>query len=504
MLNNTNYEVVVIGGGINGTAIACDAAGRGLKVLLCEQHDLANATSSASSKLIHGGLRYLEQFEFRLVKESLREREILLKKAPHLVKPLEFVMPHTSYLRPKWMIRLGLKFYDTLSKRQILPGSKAINLHGNVYGTPLHTYYHKGFVYSDCFADDARLVISNAKHAHRLGATILTNTQCNDVQRTANNWQLSLNNQINSQKTIISCKVLINATGPWVNQFQNDIMKYTPQCGITLSKGSHIIVPKFYQGDHAYILQNFDKRIVFVIPYLDHYNIVGTTDAAFNGDPSHVSISDQEKNYLLDCLASYFVNSPKLVDIVWCYSGVRPLVSEQGENLSSITRDYRIMIDDTVMQAPLITIYGGKLTTHRRLAEITVKKLTRYFPLLPSTWTADKPLPGGDIPNVDMKAFYDSIVREFPWLNHQFANRLVSAYGTELYQILQNSHALTDLGCHFGHDLYEKEVAYLVKNEWAYTAEDILWRRSKLGLRFTPAERDYLNNWLNNHRNSLI
>ncbi|MBY0544776.1 MAG: glycerol-3-phosphate dehydrogenase [Gammaproteobacteria bacterium] len=469
-----SYDLAIIGGGINGTAIAADAAGRGLRVFLCEKNDLASGTSSVSSKLIHGGLRYLEQYDFKLVRESLLERAILLQRAPHLVRPLSFVMPdHADYHSP-WLIKLGLFLYDFLAHDKQLPRSKRISL--SALPIPSHLkVVNKGFIYSDCWGNDARLVIANAQLARQKGAVIATCTELLSAIREKEYWSLDL-----STGEKIQAKAIINAAGPWADRVNQQLNRAaSPRPNLRLVKGSHILVKKFYTGSHAFVLQNQDDRIIFLIPFDDEFLLVGTTDVLYEGSLEHINISDDEINYLKKSVEDYFDIEIRSETIVWSYSGVRPLYDDHENNPSKITRDYSIVIEDD-NNLPLVTIYGGKLTTHRCLAEKMLKKIKNYFPSMSGPWTRKEALPGGEIS--DYFAFLKQCKTHYPWLSEKLLNRYVSQYGTNIAHLLKNTAQLSDLGHYFGATLYEKEVRYLIDYEWAKTADDILWRRTKLGL----------------------
>lgn len=481
-------DIFIIGGGINGTAIAADAAGRGLQVTLCDKADLAAGTSSASSKLIHGGLRYLELYEFSLVKKALREREILMQRAPNLIQPLEFVLPYEKHLRPAWMIRLGLFFYDYLAKRRYLPHSKAISLNNDIHGAGLRSHLKKGFSYFDCFTDDARLVISNAKLAHQHHATILTYTEFLSAEYENQQWKIKLKNTFSDEVFYHYAKVLVNVAGPWVNQVNSRITHTTTTFDIELVKGSHFIVPTLYAGEFAYLLQNKDQRIVFAIPYLKQFTLIGTTDILYSGDLNHIEISSDEKKYLCDIIHDYFKKTVHENDIVWSYSGVRCL-RHTSDNPSDATRNYQLILDP---KTPLLTVIGGKLTTHRLLAEDALVQLRHYFPIMKPAWTANCPLPGCDFDGRSFNSFLKIFKNHYPWLPADLAERYVQSYGALAYTLLNDAATLDDLGTHYGHGLYQNEIDYLMTHEWAKTVDDILWRRTKLGLFFLPHEIEYL------------
>jgi glycerol-3-phosphate dehydrogenase len=480
------YDLLVVGGGINGAGIARDAAGRGLKVLLVEQSDLASGTSSASSKLVHGGLRYLEQYEFRLVRESLAEREVLLRLAPHIIRPLRFVLPHDAGLRPAWMIRAGLFLYDHLASRSRLPGSRGLDLRRDPAGAPLKDVFRRGFAYSDCWVDDSRLVVLNAVDAAERGATI--RTRCRFVGATpgAGHWTATVRRESGQVKTV-AARVLVNAAGPWVEEVLRQGLGRSGPRRLRLVKGSHIVVPRLHAGEHAYILQNPDRRIVFVIPFEQHFSLIGTTDAFFEGDPGRIAIDAAETAYLCEA-ASRFLTAPVRPEhVVWSYAGVRPLYDDAASDPSTMTRDYAFDILAGKGQPPVLSVFGGKITTYRRLAEHALAKLEPFLPRLGSAWTAQASLPGGDIPDGDIEALCADFHRQRPWLPPALARRLAHSYGTRADVVLGGAARLQDLGRDLGAGLTEREVEYLVRNEWARTPEDILWRRGRLGLHGGPA-----------------
>ena len=485
------YDVAVIGGGINGVGIAADAAGRGLSVFLCEKDDLASHTSSTSSKLIHGGLRYLEHYEFRLVREALAEREVLLAKAPHIVKPMRFVLPHRPHLRPAWMIRAGLFLYDNLGKRKQLGASRSLRF---CPGNPLKPVISRGFEYADCAVDDARLVVLNAMAARERGADILTRTRCIDAQRDGDLWNVRIERADGSQQTI-QARSLVNAAGPWVAKFIKDDLKLSAPYGIRLIQGSHLIVPKLYEGDHAYILQNEDQRIVFCIPYLERFTLIGTTDREYTGDPAKVAITETETDYLLQVVNAHFKQQVSRDSIVHSYSGVRPLCNDESDNPSAVTRDYTLALSGNTEEAPLLSVFGGKLTTYRKLAESAMAQLAPFFKDLKPSWTAQAPLPGGEGMST-RQALSLELRQRFDWIPIDIARRWASTYGSRTWRLLEGVQSLEDLGQHLGGGLYTREVDYLCSDEWARTAADILWRRSKLGLFTTPAEQDGLQAYL--------
>ncbi len=485
------YDLVVIGGGINGVGIAADAAGRGLKVFLCEKDDLAQHTSSASSKLIHGGLRYLEHYEFRLVREALAEREVLLAKAPHIVKPMRFVLPHRPHLRPAWMIRAGLFLYDHLGKRKRLGASRRLRFGP---GYPLKPAITRGFEYADCAVDDARLVVLNAMSARENGAHIHTRTRCLRAERVDGLWQVELQHADGSLQTL-RARALVNAAGPWVASFIKDDLKLEAPYGIRLIQGSHLIVPRLYEGEHAYILQNEDQRIVFCIPYLERFTLIGTTDREYSGDPAKVAITEQETDYLLKVVNTHFNHQLVRGDIVHTYSGVRPLCNDESDNPSAVTRDYTLALSASAGQAPLLSVFGGKLTTYRKLAESAMAELKPHFPHMGGSWTANAPLPGGE-DMTTVQALLDAVLARHGWLPVDIAKRWVLTYGSRVWQLLDGVQGPEQLGQAIGGGLFGREVDYLRRQEWACDAEDILWRRTKLGLFTSEGEQQALKHYL--------
>ncbi|WP_323750908.1 glycerol-3-phosphate dehydrogenase [Marinobacter sp.] len=488
-----HYDVVVVGGGINGTGIAMDAAGRGLKVLLCEMNDLASATSSNSSKLIHGGLRYLEHYEFRLVQKALAERESLLRNSPHIMRPMRFRLPHRSHLRPAWMIRTGLFLYDHLAKREILPGSRSIRFDDS---GPLKPEMTRGFEYSDGWVDDARLVVLTAKKAQQAGATILTRTKCVNAKRGKDQWQVTLRDTATNAEQTVTAKSIVNASGPWVSALFGEALSMPAPKMIRMVKGSHIVVPRLNQEEEAYILQNEDERIVFVIPYEDNFSLVGTTDVEYVGDPSKAKISPEETTYLLEIVNDHFKRQLQPSDVVWSYSGVRPLMDGEEENAQKASRDYTFEVSDEKGKAPLISVFGGKITTYRKLAEAATDKLCNFFESAGDRWTKKAVLPGGDFDNQDNLAA--TLKQDYPWLPDNLVRRYVRTYGTLSRDVLCDCTSINDLGRLFSGTLYEREVNYLVHNEWAVTSEDILWRRTKQGLYAKADDVEALDQYLEN------
>ncbi|MBT1066026.1 glycerol-3-phosphate dehydrogenase [Bowmanella sp. Y26] len=484
------YDLLVVGGGINGVGIAADAAGRGLSVLLCEQQDLGWATSSSSSKLIHGGLRYLEQYEFRLVHHALAEREVLLKNAPHIIRPLRFRLPHRPHLRPAWMIRTGLFLYDHLATRVSLPASARVRMDEQ---SPLLADIDTCFEYSDGWVDDARLVSLVAQQARNHGAVILPRTRCTAARRENGAWQVELTDSFGQTRAALA-KTLVNAAGPWVGRFLQDGVKEHTHNSIRLVQGSHIIVPRVNDQSYAYILQHTDGRIVFVIPYEQQFSLIGTTEVDYQGDPEKVHISQGEIDYLLGVVNSYFKVQLTAGQIVHSFSGVRPLLDDHQDSAGKVTRDYRFELSEEDSDAPLLTVFGGKITTYRRLAQAAVNKLATYFPEMGRPWTASAALPGGDFVHLD--SLIKELTGTWSWLDTKVLGRYAKQYGTLTNALLAGCQSMMDLGQHFGQGLYQKEVDYLCEQEWALSTEDILWRRTKLGLHFSSAQREYLADYL--------
>ncbi|MDE1153812.1 MAG: glycerol-3-phosphate dehydrogenase [Micavibrio sp.] len=479
-------DVLVIGGGVNGCGIARDLAGRGLSVMLVEKDDLASATSSASTKLIHGGLRYLEHYEFRLVREALAEREVLLKAAPHIIWPLTFILPHHRKLRPWWMIRLGLFLYDNLGGRKLLAKSRGRFLTGTLAGAPLKADFRRGFSYSDCWVEDTRLVVLNARDAADKGAEIWTRTECTGLAKhdSENLWKISLHDWHTDEDFTVHAKMVVNASGPWVGKTLKLGGSHAEKYKVRWVKGSHIIVPRLYQGDHAYILQNDDKRIVFAIPYERKYTLIGTTDVDYTGDIEEVRISLEEVEYLCTAVNHFFRQPVKPEDVQWTYSGVRPLADDGQSDASSVTRDYILDMEEHD-GLPILSVYGGKLTTSRKLSEHAAQLVTAKMGLETKDWTETAFLPGADAGTLAFDNFVKQLRREYAWLPEALALRYARAYGVRVRDLVRHAKRLTDLGEHAGENVYEAELRYLVHNEWAMTLEDVLWRRSKLGLHTT-------------------
>lgn len=486
-------DLLVVGGGINGTGIARDAAGRGLAVILCDQHDLAAHTSSASTKLIHGGLRYLEHGHFALVRKALREREVLLGSAPHIMWPLRFVMPHDAHLRPAWLIRAGLLLYDHLARRRRLPRSAAIDLRRHPAGVPLDPRFRSGFIYSDGWVDDARLVVLNALDAARRGAVVLTRTRCVHIERRDHGWSALLEDASGSRRTV-DARAVVNAAGPWAGRFLAECTPVRPAREVRLVKGSHIVVPRLFEHRFAYIFQNVDRRIVFALPYEREFTLVGTTEADYAGEPAAAHIDPDEVRYLCATVNRYFRRQCSPEDVVWTYSGVRPLLDDEASDPSSVTRDYALELD--AHGSPILSVFGGKLTTYRRLAEEAVDRIAPLLGCRTPRWTAGATLPGGDLPGGSFAVFLRSVARRYPWLPHPLAVRLARAYGTRIGELLHDARSLDDLGEEVLPQLHAREIEFLCRTEWARTSEDILWRRSKLGLHVPPQGAQRLDAWL--------
>ncbi|GIX08670.1 glycerol-3-phosphate dehydrogenase [Elioraea sp.] len=486
------YDLAVIGGGINGAGIARDAAGRGLSVLLVEQGDLAGATSSASTKLIHGGLRYLEHHAFRLVREALAEREVLLRAAPHIIWPLRFVLPHHAGLRPRWLIRLGLFLYDHLGGRRILPPTRSLDLRRAPEGTALKPEFTRGFAYADCWVEDARLVVLNARDAADRGARVCVRTRCMRAAREGAVWRLELAGETSGEAR---ARALVNATGPWVAEFLAGAVRAAAPAKVRLVKGSHIVVRRLWDGPHCYIFQNADRRICFAIPYEDDFTLIGTTDLDVTGDPAAVAIGADEVAYLCTAVSAYLREPVRPEHVVWSYAGVRPLYDDGATKAQEATRDYVLALDAPAGAAPLLSVFGGKITTYRRLAEAALARLRPHLPMR-GAWTAAAPLPGGDFPHDGAPALVARLVAAHPWLAPATARRLVRQFGTQSFALLEGAAGPeTPLVA----DLAPREVRWMIEREWARTPDDILWRRTKLGLRATAAERAALAAFMGAH-----
>jgi glycerol-3-phosphate dehydrogenase len=494
------FDACVVGGGINGAGIARDLTGRGASVVLCEKDDLAAHTSGASTKLIHGGLRYLEYYEFSLVKKALAEREVLLRSAPHIMWPLRFVMPHDPSMRPVWMVSIGLFLYDHLARREVLPGSRTVDLRSHPAGPPLKPSFRKGFVYSDGWVDDARLVVLNAIDAAERGATVLTRTRCVDAERHADHWRIRLAGDGGRE---LKARALVNAAGPWAAQFLGDAVHQPQPKTLRLVKGSHVVVPKLFEHDHAYIFQNPDKRIIFAIPYEGDFTLIGTTDVEHAGPPGKARIDAAEIAYLCEQASRYFARPVTPAQVVWTYSGVRPLLDDESGDPSAVTRDYQIELDRT--GAPLLTVWGGKLTTFRKLGEEAADALGAALALPGRAWTRGVPFPGGDLkawigrprrPDTDFLRFVQVLSLRHPDVPGGLLHRLARAYGARVERLFADG---AGLGAAVVPGLHEAELAYLHEHEWAKTADDVLWRRSKLGLHLTQAQRETVADWCAAH-----
>lgn len=485
------FDLIIVGGGVNGCAIARDAAGRGLSVLLVEQKDLASGTSSASTKLVHGGLRYLENYEFRLVHEALAERELLLAAAPHIIWPLRFILPHERSIRPAWLIRLGLLLYDHLARRERIPGSEAVSLTGGPFGAPLRDVYRLGFSYFDCWVDDSRLVVLEALDAFERGADVRVGAKLVGARRDEGMWTAEIADA-NGRIESVEGKILVNASGPWVSQTLEHRLGLQSKKHVRLVKGSHIVTRRLYEGEHAYILQRPDKRIIFAIPFEREFTLIGTTDVVHEGEPGPVAISEEETVYLLDGVDHFFRRRIEPGDIVWSYSGLRPLHDDGSLQASVVTRDYAFDLDAPPGDAPALSIFGGKITTARRLAEHALDELAPFFPQMRPAWTRHAVLPGGDLGAGGFTAFLAEVLRRKPFLEPQIAHRLARAYGSRVWRFLEPARSMADLGADYGHGLSDAELAYLRDHEWARSIDDILWRRSKLGLHLTPAQKQAL------------
>ena len=477
------YDLLVIGGGINGAGIARDAAGRGLSVALAEKDDLASHTSSASTKLVHGGLRYLEHYEFRLVRESLREREVLLRIAPHIVRPLRFVLPHDDGLRPRWMLRLGLFLYDHLGGNRSLPGSHTVDLAAPPHDSVLKDRFAHGFAYSDCWVDDARLVVLNAIDARERGARIMTRTRCTALERAGDHWRATLRSQTGDET--VTARAVVNAAGPWVDDIAALATGGAAEAHLRLVQGSHIVIRRKFEGPHAYIFQNRDGRIVFAIPYENDFTLIGTTDRLFAGDRDTVAISDEERDYLCKAASEYFSEPVGPADVVSTYAGIRPLYEDNAASNATVTRDYVFAVDAPEGAPPLLSSFGGKITTYRRLAEHAMERLAGHMPVPGQPWTADAALPGGDFAG-GFDAFLAEVGALWPWLPAETAQRMARAYGTRIERVIGAARSPGDLGREYGSGLTDAEVEYLYREEFAQTGEDVLWRRSKLGLHLAP------------------
>ncbi|HJV49998.1 MAG TPA: glycerol-3-phosphate dehydrogenase [Noviherbaspirillum sp.] len=502
--DHISCDLLIVGGGINGVGIARDAAGRDLSVVLCEKDDLASHTSSSSSKLIHGGLRYLEYYEFGLVRKALIEREVLLRSAPHIMKPLRFVMPYDKGQRPAWMLRAGLFLYDSLARRELLPGSRGVSLRDHAAGKPLKSEFTRGFVYSDGWVDDARLVVLNAVDAAERGARVFTRTRCEAVRREGDGWIATLRGAHGS--STVRARAMVNAAGPWAAHFLQTAAQQPSAKSLRLIKGSHIVVKRLFDHPYAYIFQHPDGRIVFAIPYEQDFTLIGTTDLDYQGDVDKVAIDRDEIMYLCELASRYFRRQIVPADVVWSYSGVRPLVEDEAASASAVTRDYRLELDQ--QGAPLLSVFGGKITTFRKLAEEAVDMLAPALSIRQGAWTEHACLPGGDLfgPRpanrsvLEFDRFVHELQQKYPWLPSAQTGRYARAYGTRTDMLLAGRRRLSDMGDEILPGLYAAEVDYLMQLEWAVTAADILWRRSKLGLHLPADAETKLDHWIKANR----
>ncbi|MEO1198484.1 MAG: glycerol-3-phosphate dehydrogenase [Pseudomonadota bacterium] len=494
------YDVFVIGGGINGCGIARDAAGRGYSVCLAEMNDLASGTSSWSTKLIHGGLRYLEFYEFRLVREALIEREVLWRMAPHIIWPLRFVLPHHTGLRPAWLLRLGLFLYDHLGGRKLLAATRTLDMRTDPAGQPLKPLFSRAFEYSDCWVDDARLVVLNARDAADRGADILTRMEVTSAHHDGDTWRISLTDHVTGATREVSARLIVNAGGPWVDRVLSGVIGKNDAHNVRLVQGSHIVVPKLFDHDRCYIFQNADGRIIFAIPYERAFTLIGTTDQDYDGDPKDVAITGDEITYLCDAASEYFAAPITPDQIVWTYSGVRPLYDDGASKAQEATRDYVLKTDGTLETGLILNIFGGKITTYRRLSETMLSQIEQALGARGRPWTAAAPLPGGDFPATDYASEVTKLLTAKPFLDQSLAERLVRHYGTLAHKIIADANNREELGACFCADLHAAEVDYLIDQEWAVTADDILWRRSKLGLIAGPEDRAALDAYLADRR----
>lgn len=498
MNSEFDFDLAIIGGGINGAGIARDAAGRGLKVLLVEKDDLAAHTSSASTKLIHGGLRYLEHYDFMLVRHALTEREVLLRAAPHIIWPLRFILPHHKDLRPRWLIRIGLFLYDHIGGRKLLPKSHGVSLDSHVSGEVLKKDFTHAFEYSDCWVQDSRLVVLNVMDAAERGCDVRVRTECKDLIRENDGWTVKLKDHLTGAASAVRAKAVVNASGPWVEKTLDLDEEYDAKHGVRLVKGSHVVVPKLFDHPYTYIFQNKDNRILFAVPYEQDFTLLGTTDVEVHAEPGTTDIEAKEIEYICQAVSEYFDKAVSPDDVVWTYSGVRPLYDDASDNASKVTRDYKLDLD-TRENAPVLSVYGGKITTFRKLAEQAVDMLKPVLGFSAGDWTTPEPLPGGDIPNADYDSFVAQCRERYAWLDETVLLDWTRNYGTRIDQLIDDASSMAALGHHFGGPLYEREVRYLVTNEWARTAEDILWRRSRKGLHCPEGTEAALDAWLAEH-----
>lgn len=487
-----DFDLAIIGGGVNGTGLARDAAGRGISVLLVEMNDLGSGTSSASSKLIHGGLRYLEHGAFRLVREALSEREVLLRMAPHVVRPMRFMLPPLPGLRSPLMLRFGLILYDLLGARKLLPASRTVDLTHHVVGQPLKRTFHYGFEYSDCWVDDSRLVVLNALDAAEHGAIIRTRTRCTRAER-RDEWELVLNAR--GRREVKTARVLVNAAGPWISAVADTVLRQPLSSPVRLIKGSHIVIRRRFEHDYGYLLEAPDRRVVFALPFAQEFTLIGTTDENFVGDLGSVAPDAAEITYLCDAVNYYFRDKVTPDELIWSFAGVRALYDDGAARPEDVTRDYELVLDQRDGEAPLLTVYGGKITTHRKLAEAALRQIGHFFEAMPP-WTAGSRLPGGEFPPDGFDALVAEAMGRWPFLSAAHAHRLLRAYGRRIERFLEDAKSMDDLGPSFGGDLTGAEVRYMVENEWARNADDVLWRRSKIGLKATPDDRAALDRFI--------
>lgn len=491
-----DYDVFVIGGGINGCGIARDAVGRGYSTGLCEMKDIGWATSSSSTKLIHGGLRYLEHFDFMLVRKALKEREVLWAMAPHIVEPVRLILPHHKGLRPAWLLRLGLFVYDYIGGRKKLPATKTINLANHETGKPLKPLFTKAFEFSDCRVDDSRLVVLNARDAAERGADILTRTRCTAAQKEGDHWVITLEDEKSGEERTITARMIVNAAGPWVDKVLSGSFGRNNSHNVRLVQGSHIVVKKLFDHDRCYLFQNKDGRIIFAIPYRDNYTLIGTTDQDFDGDPGDAKAAPEEISYLCRCASEYFVEPVLEENVVWTYSGVRPLYDDGASKAQEATRDYVLRQEGEAGNAPVINIFGGKITTYRVLSEAVVKNIEELLGEKKPAWTENATLPGGYFPVGGFDQLVDETLKSFPFLEKVQACRMCHAYGSEIKLLLDGIGSVEEMGKNFGNGLSELEVNYMREKEWALTAEDVLWRRSKLGLKMSETQIQTLEHWM--------
>lgn len=498
----SKFDLIVIGAGVNGAGIARDAAGRGLKVLLCEKDDIAQHTSSSSTKLVHGGLRYLEYYDFALVRHALAEREVLLRAAPHIIWPLRFILPHHRDLRPRWLIRAGLFLYDNLGGRKLLPRSRAVDLRTHVSGAALKDEFSRGFEYSDCWVQDSRLVTLNVMDAAERGCDVRLRTEVTDLIRETGGWQVDLLDKASGETRRVAAHAIVNASGPWVEKTLGLDEENDSTNGVRLVKGSHIVVPKLFEHPYTYIFQNADNRIIFAVPYETGFTLLGTTDVEVHDEPGRAEISDEEVAYICDAASEYFAKPISADQVVWTYSGVRPLYDDASDNASKVTRDYKLDLD-VRQDAPILSVFGGKITTYRKLAEQAVDMLKEPLDFSAAAWTAGKYLPGGEIPGADFDGFLAKCRERYSWLAPEVLYDWARNYGTRIDVIIGEATSMEALGHAFGGPLYEAEVRYLVTHEYAETAEDILWRRSRKGLHVPEGCQMELQEWLERHHNAL-